>query len=131
MSVDGIMVNEHSPNREEIQRIGEQIIDNMMRQFKDTTHVDSPPTPKTECPTRTTSSCQTDEHPGTPYAITEQLPPIFSSKLCFPSSRIKFLTRSLPNLDTVQWVHTTEDKKIRDKAEDALAEPSEAVLLRP
>ena len=61
MSVDYIMVKEHPPNREEIQRIGEQMIENMMRQFKDTTHIDSPPTPKTQCPARMTSSCQTDE----------------------------------------------------------------------
>ena len=122
MSKDDILVHEHSPNREEIQRIGEQIIDNMIRQFADTTHVDSPSTPKTECQARITSSCQTDEYPGTPYAITKQLPPLFSSKLCFPSPRIKYLTRSLPNLDTVQWVHTTEVERIRDEAEGALAE---------
>ena len=57
MFVDDIIEKEHSPNREEIQRLGEQIIDNMIRQFKDTTHVDSPSTPKIKCPARITSSC--------------------------------------------------------------------------
>ena len=61
-------------------------------------------------------------NPGNPYAITKQLLPIFRSKLCFPSPRKKYLTRSLPNLDTVQWVHTTEDERICDEAKDALAE---------
>ena len=48
--------------------------------------------------------------------------PIFSSKLRFPSPRIKYLTRSLPNLDTVQLVDTTEDERIRDEAQEALVE---------
>ena len=90
--LDHIIEKEHSPNREEIQRLGEQKIDNMIRQFKDTTHVNSPSTSKIKCPARITSSCQTDEHPGTPYAITEPLPPIFSSKFCLLTSRIKYLS---------------------------------------
>ena len=60
-SVDDIIEKEHSPNREEIQRLGEQITDNMIRQFKDTTHVNSPSISKIKCLARKTSSCQTDE----------------------------------------------------------------------
>ena len=94
----------------------------MIRQFKDTTHVNSPSTSKIKCPARKTSSCQTDEHPDTPYAIIEPLPPIFSYKFCLLTPRIKHLSNSLPNLDTVLWVNTTEEERLRDDAEEALAE---------
>ena len=49
-----------------------------------------------------------------------QLPPIFSSQLCTISPTIKFLSRSIPNLDSLCWCHPDED--FRDEAEQALNE---------
>ena len=90
--------------------------------FNDTKHVESPSTSKIKCHSSKTSSCQTDEHPDNPYAITEPLPPIFGSKFCFLTPRIKHLSHSLPNLNTVLWVNITDEERLRDEAEEALAE---------
>ena len=50
------------------------------------------------------ASSQTEPNFDIPYHISAQLPPIFSSKLCNITPRIKYLSRSLPNLDTILWV---------------------------
>ena len=67
-----------------------------------------------------TSSCQTDRHPNIPYSVTLPLPPIFNSDLCLYSPRIRTLSISLPKLDSMCWVKTTPEDKLRDEAEEAL-----------
>ena len=64
-------------------------------------------------------SWQTDSNPDVPYEITCPLPPIFSSKLCHPTRRI-FLSNSLPNISTIEWVKP--DDSFQDEAEEALCE---------
>ena len=46
---------------------------------------------------------QTDSLPDIPYHITEPLPPIFSSQLRYKSRPINFLSRSIPNLNSILW----------------------------
>ena len=67
-------------------------------------------------------SCQTDPHPEIPYNITSPLPPIFNSQLCHHTKPIRFLSRSLFNLDTIDWVEVTPEDIIRDEAEQALCD---------
>ena len=67
-------------------------------------------------------SCQTDPHPEIPYNITSPLPPIFNSQLCHHTKPIRFLSRSLFNLDTIDWVAVTPEDIIRDEAEQALCD---------
>ena len=52
---------------------------------------------------RKETDSQTDYHPEIPYLVTDPLPPIFSSQLCFKSRPIHFLSRSLPNLSSILW----------------------------
>ena len=59
------------------------------------------------------------KHQEIPYQVTDQLPPIFSSQLCYHSRRI-YLTDSLPNLDSICWSKPSQD--FIDEAEEALAE---------
>ena len=68
----------------------------------------------------TTISCQTDHGPNIPYYVTSPLPPIFNSQLCFKTPPIKFLAKSLPNLQNNCW--RQPDTNYTDKAEEALAE---------
>ena len=67
-----------------------------------------------------TQTCQTDQHPDIPYSISDPLPPIFSSQLCHSSRRLGYLSRSLPNFNTVCWVKP--DDTFQDEAEEALNE---------
>ena len=67
-------------------------------------------------------STQTDSNPDTPYRITDPLPPIFSSQLCHQSPRIHLLTKSLPNVNTIDWVTITPEEALRDEAEEALSQ---------
>ena len=66
------------------------------------------------------TSCQTDTNVDIPYHIVSPLPPIFSSNLCNISPSFKFISRSLPNLNTILWV--TPDTSYEDDAEEFLAE---------
>ena len=61
---------------------------------------------------------QTRAHPEIPYSVQTQLPPIFSSQLCTISPAIKFLSRSIPNLDSLCWCQADAD--FTDEAEQAL-----------
>ena len=63
-------------------------------------------------------SSQTDANTDTPYNIEEPLPPIFSSDLCRLSPKIHFLSKSLPNLDSICWVKP--DTMYQDEAQEAL-----------
>ena len=49
-------------------------------------------------------SSQTEHHIDIPYHISYPLPPIFSSNLFHRTPPIKFLSSSLPNLNTILWV---------------------------
>ena len=66
------------------------------------------------------TATQTSSTFDTPYAVSDSLPPIFGSKCCIISKR-PFLSNSLPNLATVTMVDVSEDDKIRDAAEEAIA----------
>ena len=63
---------------------------------------------------------QTDSHPEVPYLVTDPLPPIFSSQLCYRSRPIHFLSRSLPNLNSFLWC--PPDDEYIDAAEEFLAD---------
>ena len=65
------------------------------------------------------ASTQTSSVVDIPYRVTDPLPPIFGSKFCHQTKRI-FLSKSLPDLNSVCWVSTTEDDMLRDKADEAL-----------
>ena len=65
-------------------------------------------------------SSQTCSTIDIPYAITDKLPPIFGSKLCI-QTRPVFISNSLPNLDTIVQVKTSEEDLLRDAAEEALS----------
>ena len=65
---------------------------------------------------------QTEPHPEIPYNVTSPLPPIFNSQLCHQSKRLPYLSNSLPNLHTIDWVTVMEGDKIRDMAEEALCD---------
>ena len=67
-----------------------------------------------------TKSSQTEPNEDIPYKITSPLPPIFNSQLCHLSRRIPYLSNSLPNLSTLNWVMITEEETIQDEAEQAL-----------
>ena len=60
-------------------------------------------------------SCQTDPHPELPYEITSPLPPIFSSQFCHHTPRIRFWSRSLPKLESVDWWNKTEADLIEEE----------------
>ena len=63
---------------------------------------------------------QTNSYPDIPYKITDPLPPIFSMQLCHKSRPIHFLSRSIPNLNSILWC--PPDDKILDAAEEYLSE---------
>ena len=63
---------------------------------------------------------QTLSNPDVPYLVTDPLPPIFSSQLCFKSRPIHFLSRSMPNLNSILWC--PPDDEDLDAAEEFLAE---------
>ena len=67
-------------------------------------------------------SCQTGYCPEVPYLVTTSLPPIFGSQLCRISKPINFLSRSLPDMATLDWVRITEEDKVLNAAEEALNE---------
>ena len=62
----------------------------------------------------------TESHPDIPYKITDPLPPIFSMQLCHKSRPIHFLSRSIPNLNSILWC--PPDDEILDAAEEYLSE---------
>ena len=66
-------------------------------------------------------SCQTNQSPDLPYLVTEPLPPIFGSQLV-QKSKIQHMTRSMPDLATVNWIEVTEEDSILEAAEEALNE---------
>ena len=66
------------------------------------------------------ASNQTDNHPDIPYRITDPLPPIFSMQLCHKSRPIHFLSRSIPNLNSILWC--PPDDEFLDAAEEYLSE---------
>ena len=74
-------------------------------------------------------SCQTEHSQDIPYRITAPLPPIFNSQLCYQSKQIPYLSRSLPNLSTVNWVMITEDDILQDEAEQALCDQYDRQIL--
>ena len=52
------------------------------------------------------------------YDISEPLPEIFKFNLCHISPQIRFLSRSLPNINTILWVKP--DENFEEEAEEAL-----------
>ena len=96
--------------------------------------------PKPESSSLTPNTLQTKHIPGAnfepaypepetlasqdePYSITKPLPPIFSSQLFHHSKAIRFMSISLPSLDSICWGEindTLED--LADQAEEALNE---------
>ena len=62
---------------------------------------------------------QTTSTIDTPYNISEPLPPIFGSDLCYRSKPV-FLSKSHPDLSQVLWVTRTEEDTLREEAEQAL-----------
>ena len=56
-----------------------------------------------------------------PYSITEPLPPIFGSRL-LQKTKIRHISRTLPNLSQYSWVKVTDDDLILEAAEEALNE---------
>ena len=63
---------------------------------------------------------QTNANPDVPYLVTDPLPAIFSSQLCYKSRPIHFLSRSMPNLNSILWC--PPDDEYLDAAEEFLAE---------
>ena len=55
----------------------------------------------------------------TPYSISEPLPPIFGSDLCYRSKSV-FLSKSQPDLSQVLWVTRTKEDTLQEEAEQAL-----------
>ena len=67
-------------------------------------------------------SCQTNHHSEIPYLVTSSLPPIFGSQLCQITKPINYLSRSLPDMSTLNWVKITEEDSVMNAAEEALNE---------
>ena len=63
---------------------------------------------------------QTNSNPDVLYLVTDPLPPIFSSQLCYKSRTIHFLSRSMPKLNSILWC-PPEDGYL-DSAEEFPAE---------
>ena len=61
-------------------------------------------------------TCQTPGCTDVPYLVTEPLPPIFGSQLCYRSKSIS-LAKSMPNLSVLSWVKVTEDNLVVYAAE--------------
>ena len=70
---------------------------------------------------RVSLSCQTYKHPDIPYQITLPLPPMFNSQLFYHTKPVKFLSRSLPRLDSICWGPKIDDG-IEEQIADAEAE---------
>ena len=66
------------------------------------------------------AACQTSHHPDIPYKVTAPLPPIFNSELRTKTPRLRFMSRSHPDLDTILWCQP--DTNYEDAAEEALNE---------
>ena len=56
-------------------------------------------------------SCQTDPHPDIPYHLSDPLPPIFSSNLCFYKTGQRSFSTSLPNLGSMCWAKDSATEK--------------------
>ena len=52
--------------------------------------------------------------------VSEPLPPIFGSQLCYESKRVQYISRSLPNLSTLVWIKVSEEETLLEAAEQAL-----------
>jgi hypothetical protein len=66
-------------------------------------------------------SSQTLANQDVPYSITEPLPPIFISQLLHHTKPIRFLSRSLPKLDSICWGKLNDTfEDLADQAEEAL-----------
>jgi hypothetical protein len=65
-------------------------------------------------------SSQTDTNEDIPYKVTDPLPPIFSMQLCHKSRPIKFLSRSIPNFNSILWCPPDDDQI--DEIEEFLAD---------
>ena len=73
-------------------------------------------------------SCQTNGSIDIPYLVTEPLPPIFGSQLCYRSKAIPYISKSLPNLSTLSWVCVTAEDLLVDAAEQALNELHDSLI---
>ena len=56
-------------------------------------------------------SSQTNTNEDIPYKVTDPLPPIFSMELRHKSKPIKFLSRSIPNFNSILWCPPDEAKE--------------------
>ena len=65
-------------------------------------------------------SSQTNSHFDIPYLVTDPLPPIFSMELRYKTKPIHFLSKSIPNLDSILWC--PPDDEYLDEAEEYLSE---------
>ena len=76
---------------------------------------------KLESTKKKTQFVSTQTYPtiDVPYSVTDSLPPIFASKMCFKTKPV-FLAKSLPDLSQVSWVSRTEENMLREKADEAL-----------
>ena len=53
-----------------------------------------------------------------PYRVTQPLPPIFASNLCWRTKQVH-LYNSAPDLSRLLWVSKTEEDTIQEQAEEA------------
>ena len=60
---------------------------------------------------------QTDSHPDMPYLVTDALPPIFSSQLCYKSRPINFLMMNI--LMQLEYLAEQYDREIQEFYLDA------------
>ena len=67
------------------------------------------------------TSCQTNATLDVPYSVSDPLPPIFGSQLCNISKQVGYISRSLPNMFTLDWIKISEDSLV-EAAEEALNE---------
>ena len=65
-------------------------------------------------------SSQTNSHFDIPYLVTDPLPPIFSMELRYKTKPIHFLSKSIPNLDSILWC--PPDDEYLDEAEEYLCQ---------
>ena len=98
----------------------EKELENVKRQVHKPSDIKA--TNTTGPPNVMSTSCQTDAHPDLPYQITSPLPPIFSSQFCRHTPKIRFWSRSLPKLDSVDWWNKTEADFIEEEIADYEAE---------
>ena len=82
---------------------------------------DQPSTSLTKYLAKTSAiSCQTEQHPDIPYLINCPLPPIFGSQLLHHTKPIKFISRSLPSLDSICWGVPSDS--LEDKIDEMLSD---------